>query len=414
MLTEALRYEVVAPAGTRRKVHDLAIELGGGPTPPVTHLVLSESLRRRASLPWRAVVRIDRAAHTFVVAAGALDQAETVALPETAVLLRQDVLDALVVDIRQRRVTRANDLVLDAGDTSLDLCAIDVSAAAIVRRLTGGRIGATPSSPSWPWRDVEFLRGDPHAVLDGRHYNRRIGRLRSAEIARICENLPYLHATELLTLLPERLAADVLEALAPDRQLQVYDELEPRQQRRLPALMAPNAAADLVGRLEQEAATELLARLPAEAARRIAALLAYPADSAGGIMTNNEVTIRAGLRVGEARAALRDRIRTPDFVYFIYVIDGEPERRLRGVLTLRDLLASDAERRIDDLMTRDLITLRPLDKAEAAARRVLDSELLALPVTEEDGRLLGVVTVDAAIEQAAPARWRAEEPRLFA
>ncbi|HEU5433696.1 MAG TPA: CBS domain-containing protein, partial [Thermomicrobiales bacterium] len=379
MLTEAVRFEVVDGAGGRRKIGDLVIDIGGGPTPPITHVVLAGKGQDRPTLRWRAVVRIDRAASEFVVAPGALDAAGAAKLPETAILLRQELLDALVIDIRERRVTRANDLVLDVADRSLALWAVDVSAAAVLRRLTGGRTGAAPSSPPWPWRDVEFLRGDPRAVRDGRHYNRRIDRLRPAEIARICEDLPYLHATELLSLLPEPLAADVLEALAPDRQLQVYEELEPRQQTRLLALMATNEAADLVGRLDPDAATDLLGRLPAAAGGRITALLEYPADSAGGIMTNDEVTIRAGLSVAEARATLRDRIRTPDFVYFIYVVDNERDRRLRGVLTLRDLLAGEPERPIDELMTHDLITISPLDGADAAARRVLDSQLLALP-----------------------------------
>jgi Mg/Co/Ni transporter MgtE len=280
--------------------------------------------------------------------------------------------------------------------------------------LTAGRLGGWPSSPPWSWRDVEFLRGDPSAVSDGRHYNRRIDRLRPAEIARICEELPYLHATELLMLAPDQLAADVLEALAPDRQLQVFDELEPRKQTRLIAPMAPNEAADLVGRVEPEAAAALLAGLPAKSANRIAALLEYPADSAGGIMTNDEVTIRAGLTLSEARSALRDRLRGPDFVYFIYVVNDECAHRLCGVLTMRDVMSGDGERRVDGVMTRDLITLAPLTPADAAARRVLDSELLALPVVDADRRLLGVVTVDAAVERIAPWRWRSEAPRLFA
>ncbi|HEX5500402.1 MAG TPA: CBS domain-containing protein, partial [Thermomicrobiales bacterium] len=132
------------------------------------------------------------------------------------------------------------------------------------------------------------------------------------------------------------------------------------------------------------------------------------------IMTNDEVTVCSGLTVAEARSSLRDRIRGPDFVYFIYVVDHERERRLRGVLTLRDLMSADAGRAINDLMTRDLITVAPSDTATAAARRVLESQLLALPVIDDDRRLLGVVTVDAAIERVAPSRWRSEAPRLFA
>ncbi|HET7095340.1 MAG TPA: CBS domain-containing protein, partial [Thermomicrobiales bacterium] len=210
------------------------------------------------------------------------------------------------------------------------------------------------------------------------------------------------------------LAADVLEELRPGRELQVFDMLEPRKQARLLALMAADDAADLVGRIDPAVVAELLPRLPDERAQQIVDLLGYPSDSAGGIMTNDEVTVSSGLTVAEARSSLRERIHGPDFVYFTYVVDHERERRLRGVLTLRDLMSTDAGRSIDDLMTRDLITIAPSETATAAARRVLESQLLALPVIDDDRRLLGVVTVDAAIERVAPSRWRSEAPRLFA
>jgi Mg/Co/Ni transporter MgtE len=279
--------------------------------------------------------------------------------------------------------------------------------------LTGGRFGRSPSSPLWDWRDVEFLRGNPDLGRRGRHYNHRIDRLRPAEIARLTEHLPYLHATELVTMLPPHIAADVLEEMDPDRQLQVYEELDAEQQCRIVELMAADAAADLIGRLDRDDAASLLARLPKAPATRIVELLQYPSDTAGGIMTNEMVVVCEGLTIAEAQAELRNSIRRPDFVYFVYVLDNPRNRRLRGVVTLRDLLEGGSERPLEEVMTQTLITLAPTESAENAARRVVESELLAVPVVDDDGRLLGTVTVDDAVEQIAPSGWRAEAPRLF-
>ena len=143
-----------------------------------------------------------------------------------AVLLKRDVLDALVLDLGQRRAARANDLWLQEENGQLLLRGVDLSAAAVLRRLTFGRLGRGDERRMVDWHDVEFLRGDPRAAQAGQDYHRQIGRLPPAEIARLSEAPPYLHATELLTLLPDSVAADALEAMSTERQLQVLEELD--------------------------------------------------------------------------------------------------------------------------------------------------------------------------------------------
>jgi magnesium transporter len=142
-------------------------------------------------------------------------------------------------------------------------------------------------------------------------------------------------------------------------------------------------------------------------------LLRYPEDSAGGIMTNQVVTVTGDLTVGEARQAIRDELRDPDFVYYVYVLDTQEARRLEGVLTLRDLLVRDADERIGDVMQRSVATLEPLMPAAEAARRVADQHLAALPVIGQDRRLLGAVTADAALLTMSPPSMSGEEPRVF-
>jgi Mg/Co/Ni transporter MgtE len=329
------------------------------------------------------------------------------------VLLKRDIFDALIIDLQNRRVTRANDLWLEEQETYWLLAAADTSAGAIVRRLSRGRYGPVKKSTLYDWKYIEFLRGDPQAVQSGAGYHRRITRLPPGEIARLANLLPYLHAAELLILLPDPLAADTLEVLAPERRLQVFEELAEEQALRLLALMAPDVAADLVGCLDVHLAQRYLNRLPKQHSERIVDLLRYPEDTVGGIMTNDIVTAPASLTVQEARHALHERLQEPDFVYFVYIIEDEKTRRLCGVITLRELLISDDERCLGDIMQRYVMTSQPLDPAQQAAYRLIDSGLAALPVVGHAGRLLGAITVDAAVAQVAPARWRAQAPRVF-
>jgi len=177
--------------------------------------------------------------------------------------------------------------------------------------------------------------------------------------------------------------------------------------------MAPDIAADLTGRLQTATMRRYLERLPKPQDERVIELLRYPEDSVGGMMTNDIVIAPMHLTVAESRQALREPLKGPDFVSLIYVVEDEQARQLRGVISLRALLTADDERRLGEIMHPYVAVLHPLEPADEAAYRVINSHLAAMPVVRSDGRLLGVVTVDAAVAQVAPASWRAQAPRIF-
>jgi magnesium transporter len=225
--------------------------------------------------------------------------------------------------------------------------------------------------------------------------------------------LPYVHAAELLLLLPDPLAADVFELLRPRRQAQVIGELTPAYAARLLAETTPEIAADALGELTPDDATHLLGAMPPERAPLVQELLQYPRDTAGGIMTNEFVAAPAGLTIDQVREEIRPRLRRPDFVYFVYVLDDLESRRLRGLLTLRDLIVADPADRVDEVMRSALVTVEPLEPAIEVAHRVADYNLNAVPVVDGNGRLLGIVTVDMAMLQITPEAWRDRLPRIF-
>jgi Mg/Co/Ni transporter MgtE len=322
-------------------------------------------------------------------------------------------MDALVLDIARKQTMRANDLWLLYDENSLSLRAADVSPWAVLRRLARGALGRGAERRLVDWKNLEFLRGDPEAARSGGDYHRRITRLPPVTIAQLATSVPYRHAAELLTLLPDPLAADTLEALPPERQLQVFETLDSGQAQRLLALMAPDTATDLVGRLAPDQALWFLERLPAENAQRVLDLLRYPDHTAGGIMTNDVPVVPTRMTVGEARVALREPLRSPDFVYYVYAVDDFEKRRLEGVFSLRDLLVQDDARLVGEIMQRDIVTIDPLEPATAAARRVCELHVAALPVVGHDRRLLGAVPVDIALAHIAPSGWRDQTIRIF-
>ncbi|HET8669439.1 MAG TPA: CBS domain-containing protein, partial [Candidatus Saccharimonadales bacterium] len=332
---------------------------------------------------------------------------------ERAVRLRRDVLDALILNLQNRRTTRANDLWLEEENGELRLSAADTSARAIWRRLSRGLYHGIDRSSLYDWKYIEFLRGDPQAVRVGAGYHGRIVHLPPGEIASLAASIPYLHVAELLELLPEHLAADTLELMSPERQLQVFEELDEKRALQVLKYMAPDIAADIVGRLNTDVARRYLNRLPRKSGERIVELLQYPENTVGGIMANDMVTVPVNLKVGKAREILREKLKEPDFVYFVYAVEEKAPHKLRGVITLRQFLTADDDQMIEEIMNPYLIALSPLDAPVEAAYRLLNSQLAALPVIGAEGQLLGTVTIDTAVAQVAPRNWRTQAPRVF-
>lgn len=413
MLSKLWYFCLLDDGGRRHALADIAVASLESDYPVVTDLLYRNSHGEQMMLPWHAVKGIDW--YHAQINVSSFESAESVTKESLrkVVLLTRDVIDALVLDLHNRRATRANDLWLEEQNGKLLLKAADTSWLAILRRLSRGLFESGPSRSAYDWKYIEFLRGDPHAVKTGAGYHMRIKRLPPGEIAGLCGSLPYLHAAELLTLLPDEIAADTLTAMLPDRQVQVFGELEDEQAIRLLARMRANDAANLLRRLTIESTKNFLTRLPKVCSEKLVDLLRYPEATVGGIMTNDMVTLTLDQTVREALLKLRDQLKQTDFTHFLYVVESETSRLLRGTTTLQELIVANDESMLNEIMNIYVMTLDPLEPADAGAYRVLNSHLAAMPVIGHEKQLLGIVTVDAAVMQVAPQRWTVQAPKIF-
>jgi magnesium transporter len=412
MFSELLQYRVIDTNGEITKLTDLVISQLDTDHPLITHLIYHSSQpRTERILPWKSVKGMDQAARQIKITD--YEESKGIDTLESAVRLNHDVLDALILDLQNRRSTRANDLWLEEEGGELRLAAADTSGGAILRRLIRRGSRRIDRQSLYDWKYIEFLRGDPQAVQAGARYQGRITRLPPGEIAHLTSAIPYLHAAELLALLPKQLAADTLEVMAPEHQLQVFEELQEEFAVQILAHMAPDRAADLVGHLEIDFAQHYLNHLPKKYAERIVDLLKYPSNTVGGIMTNDIVTVPPQMKIEKARSSLREQLKEPDFVYFVYVVEDQPPHKLRGVVSVRQFLTANDDQTVEEIMNPYLITLSPFDSPSEAGYRLLNSQLAAMPVIGREGELLGTVTIDAAVSQVAPRSWRAQAPRIF-
>ncbi|MFY9504418.1 MAG: magnesium transporter [Dethiobacteria bacterium] len=196
---------------------------------------------------------------------------------------------------------------------------------------------------------------------------------------------------ELLELLSDSEATALIQEMEPFEQVSLFRLLS---RERAPAIlkeMASDDAVDLLGELSPKETAELLPLVDEDTAK-FSGLLKYPEESAGGIMTTEYISLPADLPVEEAIARLREIAPQAETIYYVFVVDVE--NRLIGVLSLRDLIAAPDGTPLKEIMKHNVISVNALLDQEEAARVVAKYDLLAVPVVDDDNRLLGIITFD--------------------
>jgi len=219
-----------------------------------------------------------------------------------------------------------------------------------------------------------------------------------ADLADVAEALPEGFVRAFLAALPKERAAEVLEYLDEELRTQFFEELSTGEAASIMAEMTPDERADALEGLDEEIADEILSAFtPAEKAET-ERLLQYDPYTAGGLMTTEFVSVDETLTVEEALLAVRSMARAGrrEAMYTIYTVDASG--RLRGVLSLRELLAAPEGARISELAWTEVVSVTPDTLQEAVSQVTSNYDLVALPVVDSFRRLLGVVTVDDVID----------------
>lgn len=216
------------------------------------------------------------------------------------------------------------------------------------------------------------------------------------DAADILEALDGETAAELIAGLEVGSAADVIEEMQDEAAAGILGELGPQDAAAMLTQMPPDEAVDVIEHLDAEARTALLEALPDEHLDRIQELLAFPADSAGGLMTTQTATLPAGITAGEAIEALRRLHEHLESMSYVYVVDHMG--RLVGVVSFRELVFARPGTALDEVMVPRPVAVRPQTDREDLAELIQRYALLAVPVVDHRGVLLGMVTVDDAME----------------
>jgi len=345
-----------------------------------------------------------------------LSAAPTIDAPpdDETLYLVEDLFDKQIVDVDGRKVVRINDLELARTAGAIRVVAADVGVAGLLRRLGGGRfapglIARIPRSLI-AWDNVAPLHDLNPEQIHLSVSQHRLSRMRPSDLAHIIGELSAQDAARVVGSLDDEHAADALEHLDPETQRSVIDDLGTERAADIIEEMDSDDAADLLGDLSEDKQQELLAEMDPQTAEELRELTTYDENTAGGLMTTEFVWIYPHRTVEATIAKIREIAPETEFVYYLYVTDQA--KKLLGVLSLRTLLLADPAAAIHSIMDADLVTVSTDTSSEDVTSTIARYDLLACPVLSPTGKMLGIVTVDDAIDAILPERLKRKLPRF--
>jgi len=331
--------------------------------------------------------------------------------------LVRDVLDKQIIDMNGVRVVRVNDLEITRVNGSMYLSNVDIGGAGLLRRLglstlarrstersRQGRAGSVIS-----WDDVELLGSDQPMRL--KVPGDKLVELHPADLAEIISDLNRSESREILETLDAKTVADTLEEVEPDFQASLVEDMANEKVADVLEEMAPDEAADLLAELPEDRSQELLKLMEDDEAKDVRKLLAYPEDTAGGIMNTEFVSARLDWSAAQTLEYLRQTANEAETIYYLYVTDEAGH--LLGVFSLRDLVLTAPDERVSDFMSDRVISVNLLDSQEDCAQVVSKYNLLAVPVVDEENVMHGIVTADDALDKMIPTAWKKRLPRMY-
>ncbi len=253
------------------------------------------------------------------------------------------------------------------------------------------------------WADVGYLATDSKTVtVQLKSSKDKLSRLHPVEIAQLAEALSSYHRTDIVNSLDDEIAADTLEEMSTENQARVLEELDEERAADLLEEMSPDDAVDVLGEMDNMKAQELFALMEDEEKIDVATLMSYEKDTAGGLMTTEMVRFPKSMKVSQVLEELRESAETPNMIYYVYVVEEADSKKLCGVATMRSIILSDQDLTLGDIMRAEFKSASPDENDEDVALRIAEYNLLALPVIDESENILGIVTVDDAMEILLP------------
>jgi Mg/Co/Ni transporter MgtE len=384
------------------RVRDAVLRLRTGEQPPrITGLIVEIQSRKRIFVPLGRVNAFDPEAVMLSTGTVSLKRFEQRA---GELLALGDLLDRRVTIVDGEKEAVLVDAAMERSRTREWL----VTKVA-VREITGGRL--TRRRGHLHQLDWDEVRG----VVDEQHRQGAANllavfeQLRAADLANVLQDLSGKRRMEVAAALPDERLADVLEELPEDDQVAILGSLASERAADVLEAMDPDDAADLLGELPEAEQQHLLDLMEPNEAEPVRRLLDYSDDTAGGMMTTEPVILPPDATVAQALAKVRDPDLSPALAAQVFVCrapTATPTGRFLGVAHIQRLLREAPSELVSAVLDTDIDPLDVNTSLPEVTRVLATYNLVAVPVIDENDRLVGAVTVDDVLDHLLPRDWR--------
>ena len=244
-------------------------------------------------------------------------------------------------------------------------------------------------------RDLEIIR----ELLETRQYTnlrQKVAEMSTADVAAILEEMEEEELLKVFRILPKSMAADVFSYLEVDHQQMIITSLSDKEAANIIDNLMADDATDLLEEMPANVVKKLLANASADTRRDINHLLRYPEDSAGSIMTVEYVDLKENMTVQDAINRIRQVGVDSETINICYVLDAK--RTLVGTVALRYLLITPPDAIIGEMMHENVVFINTMMDQEEVARQFQKYDFTAMPVVDNENRLVGIITVDDIVD----------------
>ncbi|MFI0237321.1 magnesium transporter MgtE N-terminal domain-containing protein [Streptomyces sp. NPDC016845] len=389
------------------RVRDLVVILRPDRRPPrLLGLVVELSTRRRIFLPMTRVTGVESGQ---VITTGVLNVRRFEQRPTERLILGE------MLDRRVRLVESGEDVtVRDISIQQLPARRDWEIDKVYVRKGKGGTFRRKGEALTVDWAAVDgFAREEEGQGAE--NLLATFEQLRPADLANVLHHLSPKRRAEVAAALTNERLADVLEELPEDDQIEILGKLQEERAADVLEEMDPDDAADLLGELPEADKERLLALMRPGDAADVRRLMAYEDKTAGGLMTTEPIVLRPDATVADALARVRNPDLSPALAAQVYVCrppDETPTGKYLGTIHFQRLLRDPPFTMVGSILDEDLQALSPGAQLPEIAGFFATYDMVAAPVVDESGALLGAVTVDDVLDHMLPDDWREQEFHL--
>ena len=381
------------------KLRDLAIRWEGD-TPRVTGIKYARGIQKH--IPVEQLARIN-ADHISLL--HELNESTLVPLQPDEIYMGKWLMDKQIIDLKGSKVVRVNDIKLfwlqGRDQQHLVLTAVDIGLRGLARRLGVEFLFRRMEQHLVWWEFIQHPEGKTGS-LRLRGEKQDLDQLHPADLAEIIEDLDYKKRADFIEDLDVEVAAEAFAEMEVDTQIEILEHMNSQQASDLLEEMPPDEAADLLAELPEEKSVELLNLMEPEEAQEVRELMDYEEGTAGALMTPEYIALSPDITAAEAIRQLRTLAAEAETIYYLYVV--KEDETLIGALSLRQLIIAEPDTKLEDLMQTRILSVSPQDSDREVAEIVNKYNLLAIPVVDDNLKMLGIITVDDVLEMLVPDR----------